>query len=292
MGRRVAEAVEAGPPGRGPAVAVVTGGVRLGGFPPDPGVAWSRLICWSMARASALPRRRWSRARIDRDLHRSPPRSVSRALPAIWALPQRGFAGGPSQEPPEAVAPPTHLLRCGPERSGRPPVVSHGRLPRGDGLEADGGPGGCRPGSGRAAGSEDDPAAVRAELVVCDWTIERTLAWRGRDRRHAGMITRTGRSRARRGSGSARSARCPSRLGAPDESRKQVWSTYRRKVPCPSLPDSVSVPLLSAGTAGSSRNVNSSSPVLVQPLPDPHAVGMTRVGPQHPVVEPLDQDSV
>src|SRR5262249_12717802 len=32
--------------------------------------------------------------------------------------------------------------------------------------------------------------------------------------------------------------------------------------------------------------------VLVQPLPDPHAVRMTRMGPQHQVVEPLDQPPV
>ena len=61
-GRRVAEAVEAGPLERGAAVAVVTEDVRLGELPSPGPRAWSRSrsICWSMVCASAC---RWVETR-------------------------------------------------------------------------------------------------------------------------------------------------------------------------------------------------------------------------------------
>ena len=166
-GRRVAEAVEAGPLERGAAVAVVTEDVRLGELP-APGLGHGP------AAARSAPR--WSGPRpavASRHARRSQLSSVASSAkvegPARRGPPRRRPSRGPPQEQLVGAVPPALPVRVGHEPAGRPPTVVHGRLPEAMCLGEDKGHARTRPGSAGAAGLEAQPAvAGQAELVVCD----------------------------------------------------------------------------------------------------------------------------
>jgi hypothetical protein len=77
--------------------------------------------------------------------------------------------------------------------------------------------------------------------------------------------------------------------------RRRAPVGSRRTAVTPSRRQAADVPfgaVLSAGTAGSFREVELLVTVLGQPLPDPHAVGMTQPGLEHQFVEPIDHPPV